>query len=376
MKNITILGATGSIGTNTLKIIDLHPDKINIIALSANSNTEKMLELCKKYSPKYAVMADKNSAKIVQNNIQTNTKVLAGSEALDFVASLSEVDMVMCAIVGASGMSSTLSAAKSGKKVLLANKESLVLAGDILIKIANENNAEIIPVDSEHSAIFQALNGNHSGVKKIQLTASGGPFFNTPLKDLINITPKQACNHPNWSMGKKISVDSATMMNKGLELIEAYYLFNIKQIDVLIHPQSIVHSSVYYKDGSVISQLGNPDMRTAISYSMFYPYREYSGVDDLDLTKQNLEFYKVDFNKFKNLDLAYNALNSGASFMIALNASNEIAVEAFLNRKIGFLDIAKINEKVLHKTTNTKLTNIEDILEKDQESRIKSCEFI
>lgn len=377
MKNITILGATGSIGTSTLNVIDLHPDKFSVFALSANTSVDKMVVLCKKHQPKFAVMMDEKSAKELQK--QVKTKVLVGDDGLNFVASETKVDMVMCAIVGSSGMLSTITAAQNGKKVLLANKESLVLAGDILIKTAKEHNAQIIPIDSEHSAIFQALQGGKNGLKKIQLTASGGPFFNTPLKELVNITPKQAVNHPNWSMGAKISVDSATMMNKGLEVIEAHYLFDIdaNDIDVIIHPQSIIHSSVYFKDGSVISQLGNPDMQTPIAYGMAYemsydndkPTRICAGVEDLDLTKHTLEFFAPDYEKFKNLQLAYFALRSGACFMGALNASNEVAVDAFLSKKIAFLDIARINEQTLEHTKNVALNNLDDILENDTLAR-------
>jgi 1-deoxy-D-xylulose-5-phosphate reductoisomerase len=374
MKNISLLGATGSIGTSTLQVIDLHPDKFKIFAISANTSIEKMTELCQKYQPKYAVMADEKSAQTLQK--KTQTEVLTGADALDFIASDQQVDMVMCAIVGASGMQSTLAAARSGKRILLANKESMVLAGEILLQTAQQNQAKIIPVDSEHSAIFQALN-NHSNADfqnkfdKIQLTASGGPFLHTPLKKLQHITPDEACNHPNWSMGRKISVDSATMMNKGLEVIEAHYLFNASadNIEVIIHPQSIIHSSVYFTDGSVLSQLGNPDMKTAIAYSMSYPKRIKSGVKPLDLTKYKLEFFTPNLEKFPCLALAFSALKNGSAAMGALNAANEIAVAAFLKQQISFLEIAKIVEKTLEKSTLMPLHNLEAILDNDQHSR-------
>jgi 1-deoxy-D-xylulose-5-phosphate reductoisomerase len=376
VKTISILGATGSIGTSTLKIIDLHPDKFKVFALSANKSVEKMAQLAKKYQPKYLVMRCEKSAKELQK--LTKIKVLVGDEGLNFIASENIVDMVMCAIVGASGMLSTLKACENGKRVLLANKESLVLAGEIIIKAATDNNAQIIPIDSEHSAIFQAMQGGTSGLSKIQLTASGGPFLHTPLKELVNITPGQACNHPNWDMGAKISVDSATMMNKGLEVIEAHYLFGLSadDIDVVIHPQSIVHSSIYFKDGSTISQLGNPTMQTPIAYGMSYPRRICAGVDPLDLTQHKLEFFPVDFEKFKNLQLAYFALRSGEAYMGAINAANEVAVEAFLHNKIAFLDISRIVEKTLEKTQNNTLSDLESVLENDRLSRIVAQEVI
>jgi 1-deoxy-D-xylulose-5-phosphate reductoisomerase len=375
-QKLSILGATGSIGSSTLDVVDLHPDKFNIFALSANTSVTKMAELCQKYYPKYAVLKDERAAKSLQKLVKT--EVLVGDEGLNFVASHNDVDIVMCAIVGSSGMLSTLKACEAGKKVLLANKESLVLAGHIITKTAINNNATIIPVDSEHSAIFQAMQGGTQGLKKIELTASGGPFLHTKIKDLVDITPKQAVNHPNWSMGAKISVDSATMMNKGLEVIEAQYLFNLSAdaIDVVIHPQSIIHSSVYFKDGSVLSQLGNPDMKTAISYGLAYPQRICAGVKDLDLTKQKLEFYPVDYDKFKSLKLAYFALRSGVAHMGALNAANEVAVDAFLQEKIKFLDITKVVEKTLEKTTNNNLYNLDDVLANDKIARVYANEFL
>ncbi len=278
----------------------------------------------------------------------------------------------MAAIVGVAGMPSTLAAAKAGKRILLANKESLVLAGELLIKTVATHNAELIPVDSEHSAIFQCLQAGKSGLDGIQLTASGGPFLNTPTAQLAHITPEQACNHPNWTMGKKISVDSATMINKGLEVIEAHYLFALSaaQIKVVIHPQSIVHSSVYYADGSVLAQLGKPDMRTAISYALAYPNRIQSGVGALDLSQHSpLEFYPPDLDKFRGLKLAFDALKSGSGAMGALNAANEIAVAAFLQQRIPFLTIPLVIEKTLTKIQYGKLATLADLVAHDQNAR-------
>jgi len=378
MKNITILGATGSIGDSTLSVVALHPEKFNIFALSANTNWQKMQALCEKFQPNIVVMSDEASAeqltKIVGNHIQ----VLHGTEALNAIAAHDETDFVMAAIVGAAGMASSLSAAKAGKRIMLANKESLVLAGDIFMQAVHDNNAELIPVDSEHSAIFQCLQSGKSGLSKIQLTASGGPFLHTPIAQLKAITPDEACTHPNWSMGRKISVDSATMMNKGLEVIEAYYLFNLpaNNIDVVMHPQSIVHSSVYYNDGSTLSQLGNPDMRTVISYAMSYPNRVESGVAPLDLTQNSpLEFYKPDLEKFKCLQLAFNALKKGGSAMGTLNAANEVAVEHFLNGKIGFLDIAEVNERTLDTMPHRSIISLTDIIANDKTARETALEI-
>jgi 1-deoxy-D-xylulose-5-phosphate reductoisomerase len=284
----------------------------------------------------------------------------------------------MAAIVGGAGIEPTLAAAKAGKKLLLANKESLVLAGDLFIQAVRDNNAELIPVDSEHSAIFQCLQSGKSGLSKIQLTASGGPFLHTPIEKLSTVTPDKACTHPNWSMGRKISVDSATMMNKGLEVIEAHYLFNIspENIDVVIHPQSIVHSSVYYEDGSTLSQLGNPDMRTVISYALSYPNRVSSGVEPLDLANNSpLEFYAPDLNKIACLRLAFDALKQGGSAMGSLNAANEVAVAHFLNNKIDFLNIAKIVERTLNTIQNTSVDSLEAIIANDKATR-KTAEEI
>ncbi|MBT3447040.1 MAG: 1-deoxy-D-xylulose-5-phosphate reductoisomerase [Candidatus Thioglobus sp.] len=372
MINLTLLGATGSIGKSTLAVVDLHPDQFNVFAISAHTNWQQMLELCKKYQPSFVVMTDENAAAQLTQQIQDKTVVLVGAKALDEIASHTQTDYVMAAIVGAAGMSSALAAAQAGKRIMLANKESLVLAGDIFMQAVKDNQAELVPVDSEHSAIFQCLQGGRSGLKKIQLTASGGPFLHTPLEKLVNVTPDQACAHPNWSMGRKISIDSATMMNKGLEVIEAHYLFNLssEKIDVVMHPQSIIHSSVYFEDGSTLSQLGNPDMRSVISYAMSYPNRIASGVPSLDLTQNSpLEFYTPDFEKFSCLRLAFEALKQSGSSMGTMNAANEVAVDSFLKGRISFLDISTVIEKTLNEAEHFYPSTLSEVIHNDQSAR-------
>ena len=372
MKKVSILGATGSIGLNTLEVISRHPDKYKIFALSANKSWQKMLLLCKTHMPTYAVLIDPDAAESLRKTAPEGVTVLSGENALIEIASHKEVDYVMAAVVGSAGMASTLAAVDTGKRVMLANKESLVLAGDLLINATKKSGAELIPVDSEHSAIFQCLQGGIDGLKKIQLTASGGPFLKTPIHELKHVTPEQACQHPNWTMGKKISVDSATMMNKGLEVIEANFLFGLSsnQIEVVIHPQSIIHSFVYFNDGSVLSQLGLPDMRSAISYALSYPERQDSGVGDLDLTKQKpLEFILPNMSVFSCLGLAYEALKQGKNAPGTLNAANEVAVEAFLGNKIGFLDISKTIEKTLLDVPVSNVDTLARVVENDQLSR-------
>ena len=379
MKNITLLGATGSIGKSTLSVVDQHSDKFNIFALSANTNWQPMVDLCHKYQPKYAVMMDQDAASQLQNALNNDTQVLSGEQALCEIASHEQTDYVMAAIVGATGMSSALAAAKAGKRIMLANKESLVLAGDIFMNAVKNSGAELIPVDSEHSAIFQCLQSGRSGLTKIQLTASGGPFLHTAINELQSVTPDEACAHPNWNMGRKISVDSATMMNKGLEVIEAFYLFSLKpdQIDVVMHPQSIVHSSVYYEDGSTLSQLGNPDMRSVISYAMSYPERISSGVEALDLASNSpLEFYTPDFDKFACLGLAFDALKQGGSAMGTINAANEVAVDAFLNHQIKFLEIPNIIEQTLTQAKHTTLSSLDAIIANDRQARVIALELV
>ena len=379
MKNITILGATGSIGLNTLDVISRHPDQFRVFAVSAHSDWKGLLQICKNHLPSFAVLTDEASAEKLMEVAPPEVEVLFGTDSLNEIASHPKTDFVMAAIVGGAGMSSTFSAAKAGKRIMLANKESLILGGNLLIGLAKNSGAEIIPVDSEHSAIFQCLEGGRDGLSKIQLTASGGPFLEMPFEKLRSVTPEQACNHPNWKMGKKISVDSATMMNKGLEIIEASFLFGLtsSQIEVIVHPQSIVHSFVYFDDGSVLSQLGLPDMRSAISYALSYPKRNTSGVKQLDPAReQPLEFYRPDNNKYRCLELAYSALEQGKSAPGTLNAANEVAVNAFLKNKLGFLDIPKVVEKTLNEVSCHNLDTLESVVENDQLSRQIAQSFV
>ncbi len=379
MKNITILGATGSIGLNTLDVVSRHPDQFSVFAVSANSDWKSLIQICKDYQPSLAVLSDETSAEKLRAVVSPGVQVLCGEDSLDEIAAHPNTDFVMAAIVGGAGMSSTFSAAKAGKRIMLANKESLILGGNLLMGLVKNSGAEIIPVDSEHSAIFQCLKGGSDGLSKIQLTASGGPFLKTSFENLKSATPEQACNHPNWKMGKKISVDSATMMNKGLEIIEASFLFGLSasQIEVVIHPQSIVHSFVYFDDGSVLSQLGLPDMRSAIAYALSHPGRIKSGVKALDLTQQeSLEFHQPDLKKYKCLELAYLALEQGKSAPGTLNAANEVAVNAFLKNKIGFLDIPEIVEKTLQEVSCQNLDTLESVVENDQLSRKIAQSFV
>ena len=379
MKNITILGATGSIGLNTLDVVSRHPDQFNVFAVSANSDWKSLIQICKDHQPSFAVLSEEASAEKLRALVSPEVQVLCGEDSLDEIAAHPNTDFVMAAIVGGAGMSSTFSAAKAGKRIMLANKESLILGGNLLMGLVKNSGAEIIPVDSEHSAIFQCLKGGSDGLSKIQLTASGGPFLKTSFENLKSATPEQACNHPNWKMGKKISVDSATMMNKGLEIIEASFLFGLSasQIEVVIHPQSIVHSFVYFDDGSVLSQLGLPDMRSAIAYALSHPGRIKSGVKALDLTQQeSLEFHQPDLKKYKCLELAYLALEQGKSAPGTLNAANEVAVNAFLKNKIGFLDIPEVVEKTLQEVSCQNLDTLESVVENDQLSRKIAQSFV
>ena len=379
MKNITILGATGSIGLNTLDVVSRHPDQFSVFAVSANSDWKSLIQICKDYQPSFAVLSDEASAEKLRAVVSPGVQVLCGEDSLDEIAAHPNTDFVMAAIVGGAGMSSTFSAAKAGKRIMLANKESLILGGNLLMGLVKNSGAEIIPVDSEHSAIFQCLKGGSDGLSKIQLTASGGPFLKTSFENLKSATPEQACNHPNWKMGKKISVDSATMMNKGLEIIEASFLFGLSasQIEVVIHPQSIVHSFVYFDDGSALSQLGLPDMRSAIAYALSHPGRIKSGVKALDLTQQeSLEFHQPDLKKYKCLELAYLALEQGKSAPGTLNAANEVAVNAFLKNKIGFLDIPEVVEKTLQEVSCQNLDTLESVVENDQLSRKIAQSFV
>ena len=379
MKNITILGATGSIGLNTLDVVSRHPDQFSVFAVSANSDWKSLIQICKDHQPSFAVLSEEASAEKLRAVVSPGVQVLCGEDSLDEIAAHPNTDFVMAAIVGGAGMSSTFSAAKAGKRIMLANKESLILGGNLLMGLVKNSGAEIIPVDSEHSAIFQCLKGGSDGLSKIQLTASGGPFLKTSFENLKSATPEQACNHPNWKMGKKISVDSATMMNKGLEIIEASFLFGLSasQIEVVIHPQSIVHSFVYFADGSALSQLGLPDMRSAIAYALSHPGRIKSGVKALDLTQQeSLEFHQPDLKKYKCLELAYLALEQGKSAPGTLNAANEVAVNAFLKNKIGFLDIPEVVEKTLQEVSCQNLDTLESVVENDQLSRKIAQSFV
>jgi len=382
MQYLTILGSTGSVGTSTLDVIARNPQQFEVIALSARSQTDVLLDQCRRFTPRFAAVLDEASATRLQQQLHstgTPTEVLWGAQALERIAALPEVTTVVAAIVGIAGLRSTLAAARSGKKILLANKESLVTAGALFMSAVRSSGAVLLPIDSEHNAIFQSLPlpGTGSlaecGVRRILLTASGGPFRTMPAAELARVTPEEAIAHPNWVMGRKISVDSATMMNKGLEIIEAHWLFSAKPeiIEVVIHPQSVVHSMVEYCDGSVIAQLGNPDMRTPIAHALGYPQRIDSGASFLDLAKLgSLQFAPPDFARFPCLRLAYEALRAGSAAVVALNAANEIAVAEFLERRIGFLDIPALIENVVAGTAAREIRTIEDIEEIDRQARV------
>jgi len=388
MKNITVLGSTGSIGVSTLDVVQRHPDKFNVLALTANTAVDRLFEQCVTHQPEYAAMVDEQAAKKLADLLkekQINTQVLSGIEGLETLASLDVVDDVMAAIVGAAGLLPTLAAAKSGKRVLLANKESLVMSGAILMDACRENNAELLPIDSEHNAIFQCMpNGyvtgqNANGVRRILLTASGGPFREMPVADMASVTPEQAVAHPNWEMGKKISVDSATMMNKGLEVIEACWLFDVSpdDIEVIIHPQSVIHSMVDYDDGSVLAQMGNPDMRTPIANALSWPERIESGVAPLDLFEvAQLNFEKADFNRYPCLKLAFDAMHEGGTATTILNAANEVAVQGFLDRRAGFTQIADINARVLDEISASEADSLETILHADKLARTAANRYL
>ena len=381
IKNITVLGATGSIGTSTLDVIARHPDRFRVFALSAATKVEALAEQCAQFAPRYAVMTDADCAHRLRTLLQSRqcaTEVLAGRDALQTIAAHNDVDVVMAAIVGAAGLQSSLAAATAGKTVLLANKEALVMAGRLFMDAVAQHGATLLPIDSEHNAVFQALPRNYAdgldqvGVEKIVLTASGGPFRLRPLDTLSQVTPAEACAHPNWVMGRKISVDSATMMNKGLEVIEAHWLFGASadQIEVVIHPQSVIHSMVTYRDGSVIAQLGNPDMRTPIAFGLGYPQRIDAGVASLDFAKVGrLEFEPLDLQRFPCVRLAYEALRRGGTAPAILNAANEIAVEAFLQGQLKFVDIPRVLEDVLQHATITDATTLAAILNADEAAR-------
>lgn len=354
-QNLTILGSTGSIGVSTLDVVARHPQQYQVFALTANQRVAELAQQCRQFHPRYAVLGSETAAEQLRNLVGSDIEVLWGEEGLALVAAHAEADTVMAAIVGAAGLLPTLAAVKAGKKVLLANKEALVMAGQLFMDVVAESKATLLPIDSEHNAIFQCLPADYcgrekAGVKRLLLSASGGPFRTTPLADLAAMTPDQACAHPNWSMGRKISVDSATMMNKGLELIEASWLFDVDagDIDIVIHPQSIIHSLVEYIDGSVLAQLGNPDMRTPIAHALAWPERIDSGVSSLDLIAiARLNFEAPDEQRFPALRLARAAADSRGDAPAALNAANEVAVEAFLNETIGFTRIAEVVDTVM-----------------------------
>ena len=392
IKNVTILGATGTIGIHTLDVVSRHPDRFKVFALTACSNVASMLVLCKQYAPQYAVLLQDEPAKQLAEllkAINSKTTVLHGDDALNFVSAHEDVDIVMAAIVGAAGLQPAMAAANAGKRILLANKETLVMAGSLFMQAVHKSGATLLPIDSEHNAIFQVMPkvlpgqkaGNLAsiGVKRVLLTASGGPFRNASLEELASVTKAQALNHPNWVMGPKITIDSATMMNKGLEVIEAHWLFNAEaeQIEVVVHPQSVIHSLVEYIDGSVLAQLGNPDMRTPIAYGLGFPDRLTSGVSSLDLLKTaRLDFVAPDMHRFPCLKLAYDALRTGGTAPAILNAANEIAVEAFLAEQIGFLDIPKVIDAVLSGAAIEQVESIEHLVAVDLMARSATQQWL
>ncbi|HFC8825640.1 TPA: 1-deoxy-D-xylulose-5-phosphate reductoisomerase [Neisseria subflava] len=385
---LTILGSTGSIGESTLDVVSRHPEKFRVFALAGHRQVDKLAAQCKQFRPEYAVVGDAGHAAELEKKLKQegiDTQVLYGSQALIDVASADEVSGVMCAIVGAAGLPSALVAARKGKTIYLANKETLVVSGALFMETVRQNGATVLPIDSEHNAIFQVLPRdytgrlNEHGINSIILTASGGPFLNTDLSTFDSITPEQAVKHPNWSMGRKISVDSASMMNKGLELIEAHWLFNCppEKLEVVIHPQSVIHSMVRYRDGSVLAQLGNPDMRTPIAYCLGLPERIDSGVGELDFGALSaLTFQKPDFDRFPCLKLAYQAMNAGGVAPCVLNAANEVAVAAFLDKRIKFTDIAKVVAHCLAQDFSDGRHDIEGLLAQDAQTRRQAEAFI
>ncbi len=390
MKAVTLLGSTGSIGTSALSVLRQHSDKYDVYALTANRSVDTLFEQCQQFEPKFAVMLDESSAELLTLKVKTaglSTEVLSGEHALEEVSSSERVDYVIAAIVGAAGLLPILAAAKSGKSILLANKEALVMSGQLLMREIVASGATLLPVDSEHNAIWQCLpvgkrqkyQYDGKGIRRIILTASGGPFRDYELSDLENVTPEQAVAHPNWSMGAKISVDSATMMNKGLEVIEAYWLFGMssKSIEVVMHRQSIIHSMVDYVDGSVLAQMGNPDMRTPIANALAWPNRIDSGVLPLNLVDiGRLDFEKVEHNHFPCLALAYEALEAGGTATAILNAANEVAVCAFLNKRIKFTKIPIIIEQVLSEQTSSSGDSLEQVLADDKEARSLANKYV
>ena len=383
VQNLTILGSTGSIGVSTLDVVARHPQQFQVFALTARQSVEDLAKQCQQFHPRYAVLGSQEAAERLRAMV-ADVEVLWGEEALAYVAAHENADTVMAAIVGAAGLLPTLAAVKAGKKVLLANKEALVMAGQLFMDVVAESQATLLPIDSEHNAIFQCLPADYSGqkeagVRRLLLSASGGPFRTTPLADLAAMTPDQACAHPNWAMGRKISVDSATMMNKGLELIEASWLFavNASDIDIVIHPQSIIHSLVEYNDGSVLAQLGNPDMRTPIAHALAWPHRIESGVSSLDLIAiAQLNFEAPDEQRFPALRLARAAAESRGDAPTALNAANEVAVEAFLTEAIGFTRIAEVVDTVMQTWRAGEPRDLGAVQEADQRARAMARQAI
>ena len=382
VRTLTILGATGSIGLSTLDVVARHPGRYRVFALSAHRQVDALAGLCLRHAPRYAVLAEAGAAAALRARLAaegSGTEVLSGDAALAEVAAHADVDTVMAAIVGAAGLTPAIAAARAGKRILLANKESLVMAGDVFLRACRDGGAVVLPIDSEHNAIFQCLPAGQRtgalsvGVRRILLTASGGPFRRASAAEMAQATPEQACAHPNWSMGRKISVDSATMMNKGLELIEASYLFGLPEsrLDVLVHPQSIVHSMVEYEDGSMLAQLGNPDMRTPIAHALAHPERIDSGVAPLSLAAiGRLDFEAPDLQRFPCLRLAHEALRAGGAAPCVLNAANEVAVTAFLERSLRFTDIALVAEAALQAVGSRAAgADVEQVLELDREAR-------
>jgi len=388
LQYLTVLGATGSIGESTLDVVGRHPDRYRVFALSGRSRLERLADQCRLYQPRFAVVADAQSASQLQallGDMASRIGILVGESGLVEVSQSPEVDTVMAAIVGAAGLRPTLAAARAGKRVLLANKEALVMSGALFMSALEEGGGVLLPIDSEHNAVFQALPAGYTrqpgahGVARVLLTASGGPFRDRDPATLSAITPEEACAHPNWSMGRKISVDSATMMNKGLEVIEAHWLFGVpaEAIEVVIHRQSVIHSMVDYVDGSVLAQLGNPDMRTPIAHALAYPDRIVSGVSALDLCKiGRLDFEAPDLRRFPCLALAYDALRAGGGMPAVLNAANEVAVDAFLSRRIGYLAIPAIIGDVMAALAGSDAGSLEQIEAVDAEARVRACALV
>ena len=380
-KHIAILGSTGSIGTQSLEVIDAHPDRFVVEVLTANNNSDLLIKQAKKYKPNVVVITNESKYKEVNNALfDLGIKVFSGENSLEEVVENENIDVVLTALVGYSGLKPTIRAIKSGKNIALANKETLVVAGDLITRLCKQYGVSIYPVDSEHSAIFQCLVGEHfNPIEKIYLTASGGPFRGKNREELLHVTKEQALKHPNWEMGSKITIDSASMMNKGLEVIEAKWLFDLKkeQIEIVVHPQSVVHSAVQFTDGSVIAQLGIPDMKLPIQYALGFPerlennFKRFSFLDYPELT-----FEKANFDTFKNLSLAYSAMEKGGNMPCILNAANEIMVDAFLKDKVGFLSMSDVIENCMEKITFVKNPKLEDYINTDQETRILANELL